>query len=96
MASPSTELTAVPRWARMADSACILLVMAAAIVAMSGGFRLRLGSLRIGVTSPYPLLAWAAIVGVVRHVAVPHRPIYADVPQRMAAPCVGRERTIPG
>jgi mannosyltransferase PIG-V len=69
----------------MADSACILLVMAAAIVAMAGGFRLRLGSWRIGVTSPYPLVAWAAIVGVVRHVAVPHRPIYADFPQRVAA-----------
>jgi hypothetical protein len=85
MAPPSPELTKVPRWAYVADSACILLIVAAASVAASGGFRLRLGSWRIGVTSPYPLLAWAAIAGIIRHVAVPNRPIYAEFPQRVAA-----------
>jgi len=83
MSAPSPESTTVPRWARVADSVCILLVVLAAIVAASGGFRVRLGSLRIGVTSPYPLLAWALIVGIVRHVAWPREPIYADVPRRI-------------
>src|SRR6266545_4611034 len=87
MASLTSTSTTVPRWARIADSACILLAMGAAIVAMSGGFRVRLGWARLGVTSPYPLLVWAAIVGVVRHVAMPRHPIYADFPQRVLAWC---------
>jgi hypothetical protein len=85
MSPPSSNPTTVPRWARIADAACLLLLVLAAIVATSGGFRFRIGSWRIGVTSPYPLLAWAVVVGIVRHVTAPARPIYADVPQRIAA-----------
>src|SRR5262245_48512740 len=87
MLSLQSEPTTAPRWARAADSACLLLLIVAAVVAASGGFRLRIGPVRIGVTSPYPLLVWAAAVAVVRHVVFPRHPIYADLPQRIAAWC---------
>ena len=55
----------VPIWARTLDIACLLLAAGAAIVAVSGGFRAHAGNLRIGVTSPLPLLLWSLAIGVV-------------------------------
>jgi len=54
-------------------------------VALSGGFRIRLGAWRIAVTSPYPLLLWALAIGIVRHFMTPATPIYRDLPERLAA-----------
>lgn len=74
----------VPVWVRTLDALSLLLAFAAAIVAVSGGFRAHLGSLRIAVTSPVPLLAWSLGIAVVRHVAAPQQPLYREFPQRLA------------
>jgi hypothetical protein len=75
----------VPAWVRTLDAVSLLLAFTAAIVAVSGGFRAHLGSLRIAVTSPLPLLAWSIGIAVVRHIAAPQEPLYREFPQRLAA-----------
>jgi len=79
---PSTR---PPRWARLVDFVCVLIVAVSAVIAMSGGFRIRLGSLRLALTSPYRLLVWAVVLGVIRHFASPRAPIYRDLPPRFRA-----------
>ena len=53
-----TDLVRVPPWVRALDVVCVLLACLAAVVALSGGFRIHLGAIRIGVTTPWPLLLW--------------------------------------
>ena len=60
----------LPRWARVVDVLCFLLIIVAAIVAVSGGFRLRVGSVRLALTSPLRLLLWAFVLGAFRHALV--------------------------
>src|SRR5947207_2732293 len=79
------SLSQIPRWVRAADILCLALVILGAVVSMSGGFRLRLGVLRIGVTSPYPLLLWAVAIGILRHIIAPATPVYRHLPGRIAA-----------
>jgi Mannosyltransferase (PIG-V) len=74
----------VPIWARTLDIVCLLLAAGAAIVAVSGGFRAHAGSLRIGVTSPLPLLLWSLAIGVARHLAAPQQPLYREFPSQVA------------
>ena len=74
-----------PRWARIVDLICILLVLLAITIAVSGGLRLRGAGLRLALTSPYRVLAWAIVVGVLRHFAAPQAPIYRHLPARLAA-----------
>jgi hypothetical protein len=74
-----------PRWARIVDFICLLLVLVAITIAVSGGFRFRLGGLRIALTSPYRLLLWVIVLGLVRHLAAPQSPIYRDLPARLRA-----------
>ena len=57
--------------------------MVSVIIAMSGGFRVRLGDTRIALTSPYRLLVWAVVLGVIRHVLSPNVPVYRDLPARL-------------
>ena len=76
---PAPPPAPLPRWARAADLLCLLLLVTAAIVAVSGGFRARAGGLRISLTSPGPLLLWAFGVGVLRHLVVRQSPIYRNV-----------------
>jgi hypothetical protein len=83
MAPQVSDPLVVPRWVRAVDLVCLLLVVVAGIVAMSGGFRLHIGGLRIGVTSPYPLLLWALAIGLVRHFSTPTAPVYRDLPPRV-------------
>ena len=73
-----------PVWVRTLDALSLLLAFAAAIVAVSGGFRAHLGSLRIAVTSPVPLIAWCVGITAVRHIAAPQQPLYREFPQRLA------------
>jgi hypothetical protein len=74
-----------PRWVRAADALCLVLVVLSAVVAMWGGFRVRLGAVRLAVTSPYALLLWAAGIAILRHVLAPAAPIYRDLPARLSA-----------
>ncbi len=70
--------------ARAADTCCLALAIAAVIVAISGGFRVRIAGIRLGVTSPIPLLIWCALIAIVRHAAMPADPLYRTLPARIA------------
>jgi hypothetical protein len=89
MPSPLSETPSrspqTPRVVRAMDMLCLALMVLSVVVAMSGGFRVRLGPLRIAVTSPYPLLLWALAIGIVRHFMSPAAPIYRDLPANLAA-----------
>lgn len=80
---PPVSQSAPPAWVRAVDLICLLVVAVAAIVAMSGGFRVRVVGLRLAFTSPYRLLFWAIVVGAVRHFAYPSVRIYRDLPTRL-------------
>jgi hypothetical protein len=67
------------------DGLCLLLAAVAMVVAMSGGFRVRVGALRIGFTTPYPLLLWALVIGIGRHLGAPRNPVYRELPRRLVA-----------
>jgi hypothetical protein len=75
----------LPRWARVADLLCVLLVVLAAIVAVSGGFRVHPLGVRIALTSPERPLVLAALIGVARHLVVRQPPIYRDLSAALAA-----------
>lgn len=82
--SSSAESSASPpRWARALDVLCLILVLLAVVIAESGGFRMRVGGVRIALTSAYRLLAFAAAVAILRHVVSPQAPIYHDLPVRI-------------
>ena len=74
----------LPTLARLADVLCLALVVLALIVYGSGGFRERLFGIRIAFTSPGRMLLWALAIAFVRHAWVRRRPIYADLPRRIA------------
>src|SRR6266516_1840451 len=78
-----TESLPLPRWARTLDVLCLLFSFVAVIVSISGGFRLRVGPVWIGLTTPFPLLLWAIVTGVVRHVLAPQEPLFREAPRRM-------------
>jgi hypothetical protein len=91
------ERRSAPAWARVLDVVCLLFAFAAAIVAVSGGFRAHLGGLRIAVTSPLPLLAWCVAVGAARPLAAPPQPQDRELPQtsvRAAAAAVIATRPV--
>ena len=56
----------LPRWARAADYLAFLLLLLAATIAISGGFRTRIGEFRLVLTGPLRLLLAAAVVGTAR------------------------------
>jgi hypothetical protein len=72
-----------PRWARGVDLLCLILVGLSIIVAAYGGFRERIGGMRVAITSPYRLLIIAAVLAVIRYALSPAAPIYRDVPARI-------------
>src|SRR5256885_14799231 len=80
-----SERLRVALWVRVLDLMCVLLASLGAIVAVSGGFRLHFGGMRIGATRPFRLLLWALAVGIARHVAVPREPLYREAPRRLGA-----------
>jgi len=57
----------------------------AIVVAMSGGFRIRVAGVRVALTSPFRLFVWVAVLGVLRHLAAPQAPVYRELPARLAA-----------
>ncbi|MBS1817397.1 MAG: hypothetical protein JSU08_05690 [Acidobacteria bacterium] len=82
---PEHPRSTLPPWARVLDLACLAIVLLAAVVAAWGGFRMRVGGIRVALTSPYRVFAVAALIAVVRHLLVPRPPIYADLPGRLRA-----------
>jgi hypothetical protein len=79
------EPRSAPAWARTLDLLFLLLAAVAAIVAVSGGFRAHIGTVRLAVTSPLPLLVWCVAIAVARHLAWPQQPLYRELPLRLAA-----------
>ena len=82
----STELTSLPRWIRVADAVTVALIGLALAVAIGGGFRERLGGIRIAVTSPWGLLVGALVIGIVRHLTDRRRPLYERIARRIVNP----------
>ena len=72
-----------PAWAHALDLICLGVVVLALIVARSGGFRFRVGDVRLALTSPFRVLLWAIAIGLVRHVASPAVPIHRDLQRRL-------------
>jgi hypothetical protein len=72
-----------PQWARIVDVLCVLLVVLAVIVAEWGGFRMRIGGVRIALTSAYRLIGAAVLLAAVRHLFARGTPIYRDLPLRI-------------
>jgi hypothetical protein len=88
MPSPSSRTplsSESPRWVRGIDGLCLALVVLSLLVAISGGFRIRLGTWRVAVTSPYSTLLWALALAIVRHVLAPATPVYRELPARLSA-----------
>ena len=81
----SSPHAAAPRWARVLDYVVLLLFVIAVIIAMSGGFRIRILGVPLAVTSPIRLLVWAGALAILRHLVVPRPPMYRDLPPRLAA-----------
>lgn len=75
----------LPGWARWVDAICLLLVVLAGVIAMSGGFRVRVFGVRFALTSPYRTMLWALGLAAMRHVVVRRRPIYADLSSRLVS-----------
>ena len=50
--TPSLSPPRPPAWVRAVDLLCLGLVILAVIVAISGGFRIRIAGLRLSLTSP--------------------------------------------
>jgi hypothetical protein len=75
----------LPRWARGLDLLCLVLVVLAVVVAGWGGFRERVAGVRVALTSPYRLLAAAAILAAIRHLVRPRPSILVALPTRIAA-----------
>jgi len=76
---------ALPRWALIVDFIFLLLIVIAVIVALSGGFRVRILGVRLGLTSPVRLLFWAGALTTLRHLLAPGTPIFRGLPIRLAA-----------
>jgi hypothetical protein len=85
LSAPSQSPPPLPGWVRLVDGVCVLLAGLAIVIAVSGGFRERLFGVRVALTSPYRLMLWAVVLGVVRHALVRRRPIYADLSARLVA-----------
>jgi Mannosyltransferase (PIG-V) len=66
----------LPDWARAADYVVLLLVVVALVIAESGGVHVRSADWRLTITSPYRLVAWAAIVALLRHGFARQQPIH--------------------
>jgi hypothetical protein len=75
------DLVLPPAWARMVDYVCLILLLLVLVVAEFGGFRERLGSIRIALTSPLRLLIVAVGLAAVRHYLLPRPAIHTYLPR---------------
>lgn len=76
-----------PRWARAVDIVCLVLLLLAAVVGEWGGFRERIGPVRIALTDPWRLLLAAVALGAVRHYLAPTPPLHRYLPREIKARC---------
>ena len=52
---PIPNSSGPPRWARALDLLCLTITLVSLIIAVSGGFRIRIGDARVALTSPWRL-----------------------------------------
>src|SRR5688500_15333296 len=64
---PADPDATLPRLARVADGTVVLLWVAAAVIAETGGFVARVFGVRLSVTSGWRVLLWALVVLALRH-----------------------------
>ena len=64
---------------------CLVLLLLAVVVAEWGGFRERVGPVRIAFTDPWRLLLSALVLAAIRHGLVRRPPIYSYLPQQVKA-----------
>src|SRR6266508_6840227 len=76
---------ALPAWARAADFATAGLALVAVTVAASGGFRTNIQGVRVALTTPYRVLAWAIGITVLRHAFTREHSMYRHLVERAAA-----------
>jgi len=73
----------LPGWARVADLATVMLVGASATIAMSGGFRMKVGTWHVAMTSPARIALWAVAIAAIRHGVVRRHSILSHVSARV-------------
>ncbi len=78
-ASAGSSLEPLPVWARLLDAVGLLLLLFAVTATIFGGFRVRVGGIRLAIMSAPRALAWAVVVIAARHVLVRRRPLYQNV-----------------
>ncbi len=59
----------VPTWVTLADAVTLGLLVLAAVVFLTGGWRSRVADVRVSVQSGWRILIWAAVVTAARHAA---------------------------
>ncbi|MGH9253702.1 MAG: hypothetical protein ACRD3C_03945 [Vicinamibacterales bacterium] len=67
------------RFADAADAVFAALIALILATEITGGFREEIYGLRISITSPWRILAWAVVVAVVRHLVVPRPSLLSRV-----------------
>ena len=72
----TTKPAPLPAWARAADSLTLALLAIALLVAVFGGFRIRVFTVRVSLMSAWRVLMWAAAVTGVRHALTRQAPFY--------------------
>jgi len=73
----STEpAPSLPAWARAADVLTLVLLVTGVLVAVFGGFRIRVFSVRISLTAAWRVLVWAVAIGAARHALIRQAPLY--------------------
>src|SRR5262249_10246996 len=71
-----------PAWAHAADVATLCLLLLGVLVALTGGFRIRLLGVLLSMRSAVRVLLWAAAIAVGRHLMCRRAPIHRDVARR--------------
>lgn len=79
MSRPLESSADLPAWARWLDAAVVVVLTLTVFVAAFGGFRVRVGWLRLSITSLWPLVLWGVGLAVGRHLLMPREPIHRRV-----------------
>ncbi len=69
----------LPAWAQVADLVAVALIVTAVIIEVFGGFHVALAGLRVSIGDPFRLVAWAALVALIRHAFVRALPLHRRV-----------------
>jgi Dolichyl-phosphate-mannose-protein mannosyltransferase len=66
----------LPAWARAADLLALALLLLSVVVAVFGGFRFRVSTVRFSITSAWRVLIWGVGVVAIRHALIRRAPLY--------------------